>query len=213
MHIYAILFIFFLFFSCIKITTFLCNTSCFLRYYIYESARDTHEVLKVKKDITKEDFCKLYGQYKDKLYRYALYRLGSLEDAEDAVSDAVLAAWQSKAKLRDTDAFGSWMFTILSNTCNSHIKKMIKNREKLERAKASEETLGDLSVTAYVPGSLSTELSEAMSILSDEERSIVLLSVIGGMNSKEIAKTTDLTAGAVRSKLSRSLAKMREFLS
>ncbi len=184
-----------------------------MRYYIYESARDTHEVLKVKKDITKEEFCRLYGEHKDKLYRYALYRLGNPEDAEDAVSDAVLAAWQSIAKLRDENAFGSWIFSILANTCNSHIKKMIKNREKLDRAKSAEETLGDLSGTAYVPGSLSTELSEAMSILSDEERSIVLLSVIGGLSSKEIAKTTDLTAGAVRSKLSRSLAKMREFLS
>ena len=192
-----------------------CNTFALLRYYIYESARNTYEVSKVNNkgtQITKEEFCRLYGEQKDKLYRYALYRLGSPEDAEDAVSDAVLAAWQSIAGLRSTDAFGSWLFSILAATCNTHIKKIIRNREKLEKAKVAAGTLGDLSGASDAPASLGSELAEAMSILSDEERSIVLLSVIGGLSSKEIANVTDLTAGAVRSKISRSLAKMREFL-
>lgn len=163
--------------------------------------------------ISKEEFCRLYAGCKDGLYRYALYRLGSQGDAEDAVSDAVLAAWQSAGSLRDKDAFGAWIMKILANTCNSHIRKIIRNREKLEKAKMSEQALGDLSGGSYMPGSVSTELAEAMSILSDEERSIVLLSVIGGLSSREIAEITSLTAGAVRSKLSRSLSKMREFLS
>ena len=44
---------------------------------------------------SKEAFCSLYGQYKDKLYRYALYKLRDPDDAEDAVSECVLAAWKS----------------------------------------------------------------------------------------------------------------------
>ena len=159
--------------------------------------------------ITKEEFCRLYGEQKDKLYRYALYRLRSPEDAEDAVSEAVMAAWKSIGKLKSTDSFGAWIMSILAATCSTHIKAIIKNREKLEKAQEA----GEASGASYAPASLSAELAEAMSLLSDEERSIVLLSVIGGLSSKEIAETTDLTAGAVRSKLSRSLAKMREFLS
>ena len=38
---------------------------------------------------SKEAFCRLYGEYKDKLYRYALYRLGDPSDAEDAVAREV----------------------------------------------------------------------------------------------------------------------------
>lgn len=167
----------------------------------------------MKTNISKEEFCRLYGMHKDKLYRYALYHLGSPEDAEDAVSDAVLAAWAGIGKLRSEDAFGSWIFSILANTCSSHIKKIIKNREKLERIKSSEQTQREFSAADCFPGSFSTELSEAMNILSDEEQSIVLLSVIGGLSSREIAAISGLAAGSVRSKLSRSLAKMREFLS
>ena len=57
------------------------------------------------------------------------------------------------------------------------------------------------------------ELAEALAQLGDDDRDIVLLSIIGGLNSTEIAALTGLAPGSVRSKLSRSLAKMREFLS
>ena len=156
---------------------------------------------------SKEAFCSLYGEYKDKLYRYALYRLGDPTEAEDAVSECVLAAWQGVGNLRSGKAFGSWIFRILSNCCAAKIKEMIGTRENLERI--YDAGTGNVSV----PPSLSVELAEALAQLRDEERDIVLLSIIGGLNSTEIASLTDLAPGSVRSKLSRSLAKMREFLS
>ena len=156
---------------------------------------------------SKEAFCSLYGKYKDRLYRYALYRLNDPTEAEDAVSECVLAAWQSIGSLRSEKAFGSWIFRILSNCCASRIKELIGTRENLERIYNSG------AVSESVPPSLPVELAEALSQLNDGERDIVLLSIIGGLSSTEIAALTDLAPGSVRSKLSRSLAKMREFLS
>ena len=156
---------------------------------------------------SKEAFCSLYGEYKDRLYRYALYRLGDPTEAEDAVSECVLAAWQGIGNLRSGKAFGSWIFRILSNCCAAKIKEIIGTRENLERIYDA----GTCNVS--VPPSLSVELAEALAQLRDEERDIVLLSIIGGLSSTEIASLTDLAPGSVRSKLSRSLAKMREFLS
>ena len=159
---------------------------------------------------SKEAFCTLYGQYKDKLYRYALYKLGDPDDAEDAVSECVLAAWKSIGSLRSAEAFGSWIFKILSNCCASHIKTLIATRDNLERVyNEGPGSAGSISA----PASLSVELTEALSQLKDEERDVVLLSIIGGLNSNEVAALTGLSPGGVRSKLSRSLAKMREFLS
>ena len=57
------------------------------------------------------------------------------------------------------------------------------------------------------------ELSEALAQLSDDEREIVLLSAAAGLTSSEISTITGLTSGSVRSKLSRSLSKMRDYLS
>ena len=157
---------------------------------------------------SREAFAELYGSYKDRLYRYALYRLGSPEEAEDAVSECVLAAWKSIGSLRSSRAFGSWIFRILSNCCASRIKDAISSRENIGRA---------IRECGFTPEgsspSLAVEMNEALAKLSGQEREIVLLSVIAGMNSSEIADQTGLPAGTVRSKLSRSLAKMREFLS
>lgn len=40
----------------------------------------------------KNAFCELYELYKNRLYRYAYYKLSSEADAEDAVMDCVLCA-------------------------------------------------------------------------------------------------------------------------
>ena len=160
---------------------------------------------------SKEAFCTLYGEYKDRLYRYALYRLGDPTDAEDAVSECVLAAWKSIGDLRSAGAFSTWIFRILANCCAARIKEIIGTRENLERIYSDGPEAGGGSSAASP--SLSVELKEALSQLKEEERNIVLLSIIGGLNSTEISSLTGLTAGSVRSKLSRSLARMREFLS
>lgn len=157
---------------------------------------------------SKEAFAALYGGCKDKLYRYALYRLGDPAEAEDAVSDCVLAAWKSIGSLRSSAAFNSWIFRILAACCNARIREMIGSRDKIEAA--GKELI---SSPASSSPSLGTELSEALTILSSEEREIVLLSVVAGLSSAEISEQTGIAPGTVRSKLSRSLAKMREFLS
>ena len=157
---------------------------------------------------SRESFCALYGEYKDRLYRYALYRLGDPSDAEDAVSECVLAAWRGIGSLRSEKAFASWIFRILSACCARQIKDAIHSRDKLSRAGAE---YPGKAFTSASP-SLSVELAEALSILKEDEREIVLLSVVSGLSSSEVASLTGLAPGSVRSKLSRSLARMREFL-
>ena len=161
---------------------------------------------------SKEAFCELYGMYKDRLYRYALYRLGDPDDAEDAVSECVLAAWQGIRQLRNTSAFGAWIFRILRNCCSRNIKSIISLRENMQNLYDSG---ADASALAAGPAdpSAAIELAEALSQLTEDEREVVLLSAVCGLTSREISGITGLTAGASRSKLSRSLAKMRDFLS
>ena len=60
-------------------------------------------------------FAQMYETvYKD-LYRFALCMMRNPQDAEDAVSDAVVAAYENIGKLKKEDSFKSWIFTILSN--------------------------------------------------------------------------------------------------
>lgn len=68
-------------------------------------------------------FATLYSFiYKD-LYRFSLYTLQNPQDAEDAVSEAVLDAFSGIGGLRDPEAFKSWMFAILSAKCKQKIRQ------------------------------------------------------------------------------------------
>ncbi len=151
-------------------------------------------------------FCCLYGKYKSKLYSYAYYKLGDLSDAEDAVSDCVLSAFEQIGKLKKAEAFPSWIFRILYCSCSALIKEQINRRSRDDIEEY---------VNISAPSDMfieREELKHALAILGEEERNIVLLSVVAGFNSKEIAKITGLTAVNVRQKLSRSLSKMRKEL-
>ena len=41
----------------------------------------------------KQAFAQLYLQHKDSLYRYAYFKLGNAQDAQDAVSDCIVEAY------------------------------------------------------------------------------------------------------------------------
>ncbi len=155
----------------------------------------------------KAAFSELYKLYKDRLYRYAFYRTGSREAAEDAVSSCVLSAYEQIKKLKKPEAFSAWIFKILYYTCAAEVKAISKRREI-----ADVNGVQEAQLAVFDNAVERTELQQALGILKEEERSIVLLSVVSGLSSSEISKICDMTSGSVRSKLSRSLKKMRDFL-
>lgn len=153
-------------------------------------------------------FTILYSRYQKKLYSYAFYRLGNPADAEDAVSDCVLSAFEQIGKLKSADAFASWIFRILYCCCTSVMKNQINQRHMDDI-----DDYKNMFCITYDETDEQIELKKALALLNEEEREIVLLSVVAGFKSKEIAKINGMTAGSVRSKLSRSLAKMKNYLS
>lgn len=164
------------------------------------------ELIRLSRKDNKQAFAELYGLYKDRLYRYACYRLGDTYDAQDAVCDTVLCAYEQIGSLKKASAFSAWIFKIHYTTCSKYITRQIEAKENAN--------LNDFENSAKLSQELSTlsiELMEGLNILNEQEREIVLLSIIAGFKSKEISELTGLTDGAVRSKLSRSLAKMRGF--
>lgn len=173
-----------------------------------------------------EAFVSLYSEYKTSLYRYAYYRLGSPQDAEDAVQECVLSAWKEIRDLKAPGAFSVWLFRILGSACAARIREQIRRRQ-MASLDAGEGTDGDRIAgehpgereipgeSGFVPGGDPAEtvsLKDALASLAEDEREIVLLASVAGFTSAEIAGQVGMTPGSVRSKLSRSLAKLRRNL-
>ncbi len=142
-------------------------------------------------------FAKLYEMFYQDLYRFALCTMKHPQDAEDAVSEAVINAYSSIHKLKKAESFKSWIFQILVNVC----RKKWSSREYGE-APILEEASEDKDYA------LAQDVRNAFAVLTEEERMIVSLSVFGGYKSPEIGEILRLNANTVRSKQSRALEKM-----
>jgi RNA polymerase sigma-70 factor (ECF subfamily) len=167
-------------------------------------------LVKLAQQGDRKAFCELYGLYKDRYYRYAFYRLRHPEDAEDAVADCILTLWKSIPSLRSPDAFASWSFRILAACCAKRIRTQMDRHSETEYDPQA--GIPPASLRHEDNADLHLILKEALAALDEKEREIVLLSYVSGLKSREIADITGMSAGAVRSSLSRSLQKMRSFL-
>ncbi len=147
-----------------------------------------------------ERFMELYETvYKD-LYRLAYYYLGNPQDAEDAVSEAVLKAYENFASLRQEEAFRAWIFKILVNQCKGHLrKKNVKEPYELQAEPSYQPSLDDRTLT-----------QDLLSGLSAEERQIVALTVFGGYKGEEIARILNRRHSTIRSKYRRALKKLEQ---
>ena len=114
--------------------------------------------------------------------------------------DTVTDAFYSIKKLRSPASFKAWMFKILS----SKIKQKLK-----EYARAKKEGIVYPDLQDHTNMTAQVEMFSALGHLSQTEQQIVLLSVIGRYTSAEIGQILSLNAATVRSKLSRSLTKLR----
>ena len=67
--------------------------------------------------LDKETFCRLVEEHQSALYRTARSILSNQQDAEDAVQEAVCAAYSHLDRLREPEKFKSWLLRILVNEC------------------------------------------------------------------------------------------------
>lgn len=164
-------------------------------------------LLKAAQSGNADAFGALYALYAQELYRYAYAILRDSHTAEDAVQEACIKVYTNIQNIRKPDSVKAYFFKALQNTAKTLLRRgafTVCGAEIPEDSPAPDNTE---SLAAD-----RTDLQNALLHLSEEERQIVLLSAVAGFTSKEIAATVDLTAGAVRSKLSRSLEKLRTYL-
>lgn len=167
------------------------------------------ELVTLAKNGDAEAFGELYELYYKDMYCYACYVTGSETLAQDAVSDAVLSAFRQIKALKKAEAFKGWLFKILCASCKRYYTD---EQKKKALVYLDDENGGYQEPASFESIELSTELKKALEVLSTEEREIVLLSVLGNYKSHEIADMLDCPPSTVRSKLKRSLKKLKTAL-
>ena len=151
-------------------------------------------------------FSQLYSMYSNELYRYALYMTGNTQDAEDAVQEAVISAWRSVHNLKENDKFKLWLFKILTNKCKT---LLIRNNKSHDALPVDEYDF----IGADDDFTVSTELKSALQSLTPPDGQIIMLSIIGGFKSDELAQIYNMKPSTIRSRQKRGLEKLKAILS
>lgn len=162
----------------------------------------TTELVRQARNGDAHAFAQLYSLiYKD-LYRFAVYTLQHLEDAEDAVSETVTDAFAQIQNLREPDAFKSWMFRILSAKCKQRIRQYVNHTEELDESMSSPEK----DVNEQL------DVRRAFDMLPKEDRLILAMNLFAGYSSQEIGELLGMNPNTIRSRQSRALKKMEALL-
>ena len=153
-------------------------------------------------DWTREEFAAAVTQHSRRMFRAARSVLDSDADAEDAVGQAVLQAWQSLDKLRDKEAVRPWLVKIAVNCAYAQRRRQgrVVYLDDLPQEPAARETI------------CHDGLWEAVCALPAERRAAVVLFYYEGLRVDEIARLLGAPQGTVKSRLSRARAQLKEML-
>jgi RNA polymerase sigma factor (sigma-70 family) len=138
------------------------------------------------------------------VYRFILKNLKNEEDARDVVQGAYEKMWISRAKV-ENDKCKSFLFTVAYNTMIDHIRK---NKRIVLKDDFSDDAMG----SGGQPQNAKRLLQEALSKLSETQRSLVMLKDYEGYNYAEIGEITGLNESQVKVYLHRARLQLREYI-
>ena len=166
-------------------------------------------------------FEQLVGRYDRKLLRIAQHVTHNREDAQDAVQEAFLKAFQHLAQFREDSQFSTWLIRI---TVNQSLMKLRKQRSVREVSLDEDfQTDGDIlpiEVADWAPNPeeryRTSELRDILAkILEDLQpilRTVFVLRDIEGLSIVQTAEVLDLSHTAVKARLWRARLQLRERL-
>jgi RNA polymerase sigma-70 factor (ECF subfamily) len=152
-------------------------------------------------------FGELYNIYLDRIYRYVFYQVKDKTTAEDVTEDVFLKSWRAIGSRKGKEhSFLPWLFRIAHN----HIIDMYRKGQKevpLETEGIAEN--GDYRV-ALEKKMEQQQLLDAISCLPPNQRQVIILKFIEGLDNREIGRVMNRNQGAIRVLQMRALVSLRK---
>lgn len=148
-------------------------------------------------------FCSQVGAMKNSMYALAIGILKNEADAEDAIQNALLSAYEHLDDLRLFDKIKPWILKILTRECY-RIAERRPNYAELDDLPDAVAPCEDLDTK--------TSVWNAVNSLETGYREIIILFYFEDLSTREIARILNLSEENVRKRLSRARAMLRTLL-
>lgn len=144
-----------------------------------------------------------YNQY----YRLAYSYTKSEADAGDIVQNGAYKAIRGAHALKEPEYAKSWVYRIMLNECLQYLKRP----EQVSYEKLQEENEAKTEYTEDYYADI--DLQRALDALQDKDRVVIIMKYFEEKKLEEIAAILDENVSTVKSRLYRSIKKLRDILS
>jgi RNA polymerase sigma-70 factor (ECF subfamily) len=156
-------------------------------------------------------FARLYDTYYDRVFRYVLYRVGRVEDAEDLAQKVFLQAWRALGRYHRTEApFVAWLLTIAHNSTVSFFRSQ-RPADTLEFDVVDRSPWHDPDTTLESRYE-QERIRKAILELSSDQQQVVTMHFLEDFGYPDIAAALGKSEGNVRVIQHRALQQLRKFL-
>ena len=185
---------------------------------------------KLRKELKKENanvkqrtaiFDNEFMPHHDAMYNFAFRLTYDEDNAKDLVQDTYLKAYRFAESFQEGTNAKAWLYRILKNSFINDFRKKSKEPSKVDYQEVEnfynsenvdEEKTVDLRIDA-VRDMIGDEVSQALSSLAVDFRTVIILCDLEGFTYDELSKILDIPIGTVRSRLHRARNLLKEKLS
>ncbi len=176
--------------------------------------------------VTNAEFEKVVERYHGKVFQLVYRYTGDYEEACDLTQDTFVRAFNAWNEFRGDSQVYTWLYRIALNLCHNQQKRIVR-RNRMERWSLDtspdddfEGGRGPIEVADERPLPLARiegdemrlRLREALAQLPENYRVVIVLRDIEGLTYDEIARVTDSTLEAIKSRLFRARQTLRRML-
>ena len=167
-----------------------------------QESRDMHDNERVFRD--------LVSQYSEQLYWHIRGFVDNHEDADDLVQETFLKAWKALPSFRGDSGHFTWLWRIATNEALGYLrKKKVRAALQFESLDARAERVID-SDPWFDGDAAQRELSKAIVILPDKQRTVFLMRYYEDLSYEQIAEITGTSVGALKANYFHAVQRIRE---
>jgi RNA polymerase sigma-70 factor (ECF subfamily) len=152
-------------------------------------------------------FARLCEELRPDLFRFAFWLARDRQVAEDVVQEALLRAWRSRGSLGETDSAKPWLLTIVRR---EHAR--LYERKRFETVPVDDMVSNESPELAVAEEREVMDMRRAIFALETDYREPLVMQVLLGFSTGEIARELGLTQGAVLTRLFRARRRLRRDL-
>lgn len=160
-----------------------------------------------------EGAAELFRRYSGPVFRYADRLLGSRPEAEEVAQEVFLKLITRVDQYDGRAPVASWLFAIAANACRDRLRRTGRRGAVPLDAVAEAAAPDPPADRLLVESERRRLVRRALARLSDEQREALILARYHGLPYAEIARTLEISEGAVKTRIFRAMEKLKEVFS